>query len=73
MTIESGATMYLPHTQKYSHGYLSFHNPDFQKYFDDNYIQVPLKKGDAVFLNPAVIHAAGTNTTKDIQRMANLL
>ena len=32
-----------------------------------------MKKGDAVFFNPAVLHAAGTNRSADIQRTANLL
>ena len=36
-------------------------------------VQLELRKGDAVFFNPAVFHAAGRNTSKDIQRMANLL
>jgi len=34
---------------------------------------LPLKKGDAVFFNPAVMHGAGNNVSKDIYRMANLL
>ena len=34
---------------------------------------MPLAKGDAVFLSPALFHAAGHNRTKDIKRMANLL
>ena len=28
---------------------------------------------DAVFFNPALFHAAGTNSTTDVRRMANLL
>jgi hypothetical protein len=32
-----------------------------------------LRKGDAVFFNPALFHAAGTNRTADVNRMANLL
>jgi ectoine hydroxylase-related dioxygenase (phytanoyl-CoA dioxygenase family) len=32
-----------------------------------------LKKGDAVFFNPALFHAAGHNRTSDVYRMANLL
>ena len=34
---------------------------------------VELKKGDAIFFNPATFHAAGTNTSKDIVRFANLM
>ena len=34
---------------------------------------LPLAKGDAIFFNPALFHAAGTNHTTDVRRMANLL
>lgn len=64
--MESGPTMLLPHSQKYKPGYLAFHNQDFQNFFNDNYVQMPLKKGDAVFFNPALLHGAGTNKTEDI-------
>jgi ectoine hydroxylase-related dioxygenase (phytanoyl-CoA dioxygenase family) len=33
---------------------------------------LPLKKGDAVFFNPALLHAAGSNKTTDIDRFGNL-
>ena len=36
-------------------------------------MQLPLEKGDALFFNPALFHAAGSNTSKDIHRMVNLL
>ena len=35
--------------------------------------QLPLRKGDAVFFNPALFHAAGANRTGHVRRMANLL
>ena len=73
MPLESGPTLYLPHSQKFVHGYLAAGNPDFQTFFDANHIQLPLKKGDAVFFNPALMHAAGTNRSSDIYRLANLL
>jgi ectoine hydroxylase-related dioxygenase (phytanoyl-CoA dioxygenase family) len=73
MPLESGPTLYLPHSQKFVHGYLAAGNPDFQAFFDANHIQLPLKKGDAVFFNPALMHAAGTNRSSDIYRLANLL
>jgi ectoine hydroxylase-related dioxygenase (phytanoyl-CoA dioxygenase family) len=73
MPVESGPTMYLPHAQKYLYGYLAWWRPEFRDYFEKNYVQLPLKKGDAVFFNPALFHAAGTNRTTDIKRMANLL
>jgi ectoine hydroxylase-related dioxygenase (phytanoyl-CoA dioxygenase family) len=36
-------------------------------------VQLPLEKGDVVFFNPALFHAAGTNRSADIKRVANLL
>ncbi|MFE2425901.1 phytanoyl-CoA dioxygenase family protein [Streptomyces sp. NPDC059373] len=73
MPVESGPTMYLPHSQKYEPGYLAWRLPEFHEYFEANHIQLPLAKGDAVFFNPALFHAAGTNRSADIKRMANLL
>ena len=73
MPVESGPTLYLPHSQKYSHGYVAYQQPEFQEYFVAHHVQLPLAKGDAVFFNPALFHAAGTNHTSDMRRMANLL
>ncbi|MBX9360643.1 phytanoyl-CoA dioxygenase family protein [Streptomyces sp. WAC04114] len=73
MPVESGPTMYLPHSQKYEPGYLAWRLPEFRAYFDAHQVQLPLAKGDAVFFNPALFHAAGTNRTAGIRRMANLL
>lgn len=73
MPVETGPTMYLPHSQKYEAGYLAYRNPEFVDYFADHRVQLPLDKGDAIFFNPAVFHAAGTNVTNDVRRMANLL
>ena len=73
MPVETGPTMYLPHSQKYLPGYLAAGLPDFQEYFDAHHVQLPLRKGDAVFFNPALLHGAGTNRTADVKRMANLL
>ncbi len=73
MAVESGPTLYLPHSQKYELGYLAYWLPDFQEYFATHHVQLPLAKGDAVFFNPALFHAAGTNRTTDVRRMANLL
>ncbi len=73
MPVETGPTMYLPHSQKYPPGYVAFHREEFTAYFDANFVQLPLRKGDAVFFNPALFHAAGTNRTRDVRRMANLL
>jgi ectoine hydroxylase-related dioxygenase (phytanoyl-CoA dioxygenase family) len=73
MPLETGPTMYLPHSQKYLHGYLVGDLPEFRAHFAANHVQLPLAKGDAVFFNPALLHAAGTNRTADVRRMANLL
>ena len=73
MPVESGPTLYLPHSQKYAPGYLAWWLEEFKAHFDSTHIQLPLAKGDAVFFNPALFHAAGTNHSADIKRMANLL
>ncbi|MEU6548437.1 phytanoyl-CoA dioxygenase family protein [Streptomyces sp. NPDC046859] len=73
MPVESGPTMYLPHSQRYEPGYLAWRLPAFQEYFEAHHVQLPLAKGDAVFFNPALFHAAGTNRSADIRRTANLL
>ncbi|NGO70862.1 phytanoyl-CoA dioxygenase family protein [Streptomyces boncukensis] len=73
MPVESGPTLYLPHSQKYEPGYLAWRLPEFAGYFDEHRVQLPLEKGDAVFFNPALFHAAGHNRSADIRRMANLL
>lgn len=73
MPVETGPTMYLPHSQKYTPGYVAFHQPQFTAYFDEHFVQLPLRKGDAVFFNPALFHGAGTNRSADVRRMANLL
>lgn len=73
MPVDSGPTMYLPHSHKYPHGFLAWRRPEFVEYFADHHVQVPLKKGDIVFFSPAMFHGAGTNRTADVERMANLL
>jgi ectoine hydroxylase-related dioxygenase (phytanoyl-CoA dioxygenase family) len=73
MPIESGPTMLLPHSQRFVGGYIAFNRPEFIDFFAEHHVQVPLRKGDAVFFNPALYHGAGSNTSADIRRMANLL
>jgi ectoine hydroxylase-related dioxygenase (phytanoyl-CoA dioxygenase family) len=73
MPVESGPTLYLPFSQAYTPGYLAWRRPEFQAYFKEHHVQLPLAKGDAVFFNPALFHAAGTNRTTDVRRTANLL
>jgi ectoine hydroxylase-related dioxygenase (phytanoyl-CoA dioxygenase family) len=73
MPAETGPTMYLPHSQKYLPGYLAYWRPEFREYFEAHHVQLPLRRGDAVFFNPALFHAAGANRTAGVHRMANLL
>ncbi|HEY3529818.1 MAG TPA: phytanoyl-CoA dioxygenase family protein [Nocardioides sp.] len=73
MPVETGPTLYVPHSQKYGVGYLAYHDPAFSAYVAEHHVQLPLTRGDAVFFNPAVFHGAGTNRTTDVRRMANLL
>lgn len=73
MPLESGPTMLLPYSQCFLEGYVAYNRPEYQKYFADNHVQLPLEKGDLLFFNPAVMHGAGTNSSSSIQRMANLL
>ncbi|MCX4766499.1 phytanoyl-CoA dioxygenase family protein [Streptomyces sp. NBC_01275] len=73
MPVESGPTLYLPYSQTYEPGYLAWRLPEFQAYFEKHHVQLPLRKGDAAFFNPAVFHAAGSNRTADVRRTANLL
>ncbi|MFF4308874.1 phytanoyl-CoA dioxygenase family protein [Streptomyces sp. NPDC001507] len=73
MPVESGPTLYLPHSQKYEPGYLAWRLPEFVEYFDTHHVQLPLEKGDAAFFNPALFHAAGYNRSAGVRRMANLL
>ncbi|MFM2403533.1 MAG: hypothetical protein RL223_1413 [Pseudomonadota bacterium] len=73
MPLDSGPTLLLPHSQRYEPGYLVRTLPDFDACFARRCVQLPLQKGDAVFFNPALMHAAGHNRSTDIDRMANLL
>jgi ectoine hydroxylase-related dioxygenase (phytanoyl-CoA dioxygenase family) len=73
MPVESGPTKLLPFSQRYAPGYLAWRRPEFRAHFESHCVQLPLQKGDAVFFNPALFHAAGDNRTTDISRMANLL
>ena len=73
MPVETGPTLYLPHSQKFPAGYVAFHDPDFGACFEERSVQLPLAEGDAVFFNPALFHGAGTNRSRCVRRMANLL
>jgi ectoine hydroxylase-related dioxygenase (phytanoyl-CoA dioxygenase family) len=73
MPVASGPTMLLPGSQRFAGGYVAFNQPEFVDFFAENHVQLPLHKGDAVFFNPALYHGAGSNVSKDIRRIANLL
>lgn len=73
MPVESGPTKLLPFSQAYRAGYAAWRRDDFRQLFEERHVQLALAKGDALFFNPALFHAAGANTSADIQRMANLL
>ncbi|KMW57911.1 Protein involved in biosynthesis of mitomycin antibiotics/polyketide fumonisin [Candidatus Rhodobacter oscarellae] len=73
MPLKSGPTLYLPYSQRYPEGYIAFNKPEFQAYFAQHHVQLPLEKGDAAFFNPALMHGAGNNVSSDILRLANLL
>jgi len=73
MPLESGPTLYMPYSQLHLEGYVAFTREEYQQYFNEHRKQLALNKGDMVFFNPAVMHAAGDNRTTDIYRLANLL
>jgi ectoine hydroxylase-related dioxygenase (phytanoyl-CoA dioxygenase family) len=73
MPVETGPTLYLPYSQAYEPGYLAVTTPEVRAFFQDHHVQLPLAKGDAAFFNPALFHAAGTNRSANVKRMANLL
>jgi ectoine hydroxylase-related dioxygenase (phytanoyl-CoA dioxygenase family) len=73
MPVETGPTLYLPYSQAYEPGYLAVTAPEVRAFFQEHHVQLPLAKGDAAFFNPALFHAAGTNRSADVKRMANLL
>ncbi|KAJ4346671.1 uncharacterized protein N0V89_010602 [Didymosphaeria variabile] len=73
MPLESGPTRLLPFSQTFEEGYMAYRIPEFQNYFLEQYVSVPLSQGDGLFFNPALFHAAGQNDSKDILRSANLL
>ncbi len=68
-----GPRCYLPHSQKYEPGYLAWRLPEFRAYFEAHHVQLPLAKGDAVFFNPALFHAAGTNRSAHPSHWPTLL
>ncbi len=73
MPVASGPTQLFPFSQLWPPGYLVKGRSDVDAVFDAHRVQIELFKGDALFFNPALLHAAGANHTADVQRLANLL
>ena len=73
MPIESGPTKLLPNSQRFAPGYIAAQMPEFREIFEENFVQLALEKGDALFFSPALFHAAGENRSQNIDRMVNLL
>ena len=71
--MESGPTQLLPFSQLLLPGYMCASQPAVRKYFEEHYVQVALNKGDMLFFNPALLHAAGDNNTADHHRFVNLM
>jgi ectoine hydroxylase-related dioxygenase (phytanoyl-CoA dioxygenase family) len=73
MPVQSGPTRLLPFSQKFEEGYMAYRIPEFQNFFLEKYVSIPLEIGDGLFFNPALFHAAGQNDSANIMRSANLL
>jgi ectoine hydroxylase-related dioxygenase (phytanoyl-CoA dioxygenase family) len=72
MPLISGPTQLLPFSQHFDYGYTAYRRPEFIDVFRSSMVQLELAKGDAVFFNPALFHAAGDNDSTDFDRWANL-
>ena len=73
MPIESGTTKLLPFSQTWPQNYLRYRDSEVRELFEERHVQLPLEKGDLLFFSPGLFHAAGSNVTEDIERLANLL
>ncbi|KAI1334961.1 hypothetical protein F5Y15DRAFT_409391 [Xylariaceae sp. FL0016] len=73
MPLASGPTRLLPFSQRLPEGYAAWRDPAVAAFFAAHWVSAPMRRGDAVFFSPALLHAAGANTTADVQRSANLL
>lgn len=73
MPLESGPTRLLPFSQGFEPGFMAYRQEEFNEYFLEKYIALPLKKGDGLFFSPALFHAAGENKTATVERSANLI
>ena len=73
MPLETGPTVVLPYSQQYDLGYLTWRDTKFADFFNKYSVQNSMSKGDGIFFNPAIFHAAGANTTNNFHRIGNLL
>lgn len=73
MPLESGPTRLLPFSQQFEEGFMAYRLPEFQAFFQGNYVSLPLEMGDGLFFNHALFHAAGENQTENFDRSANLV
>ncbi|KAL1955486.1 hypothetical protein VTO42DRAFT_8512 [Malbranchea cinnamomea] len=76
MPLASGPTRVLPFSQLFEDGFLAYRRKEFQQYFADKFVALPLEMGDGLFFNPALFHAAGANelpVTDGFERKANLI
>lgn len=62
----------MPYSQLFDKGYTAVRDPKYIEYVKTKMVQLELKKGDAVFFNPATFHQPGVNVTEG-ERVANLL
>lgn len=70
--LDAGPTQLLPFSQKLANGYMSVESDPIREHFDQHFVQLALGKGDMLFFNPALFHAAGDNRTSNIHRFVNL-
>lgn len=70
---ESGPTRVLPFSQTFEEGYMAYRLGEFRDHFVRSYASLPMRKGDGLFFNPALFHAAGANVSAGVNRMVNLL
>lgn len=71
--LASGPTRLLPFSQAVEGSYLAYGLPEVAAYFEEEHVSLPLGKGDGLFFNPALFHAAGANRSSDVERLVNLL
>lgn len=70
--LESGPTQFLPFSQKLLSGYMAVSDARVRDHFLKHHVQLALGKGDMLFFNPALFHAAGDNNTEELHRFVNL-